>query len=96
VLIWTYVCTIDVTINYTHATHVDTQANADRAAKMVKIQYKSKGKPILTIADALQANSAFAYPGEGNILIAGDAKGVLTTLYCVRVRACARVCVCAC
>ena len=62
---------------YFISTHVDTQTNADRAAKMVKIQYKSKGKPILTVADALQANSTYEYPGEGNILMAGDAKGVL-------------------
>jgi len=47
---------------------------------MVKIQYKSKGKPILTIADALQTDSTFEYPGEGNVLMAGDAKGVLTAM----------------
>jgi len=56
---------------------LDTQANADRAAKLVKIQYSSKGKPIMTISEALQANSVHNYPGEGNVLISGDAKGVL-------------------
>jgi len=50
---------------------------------MVKIQYKSKGKPILTIADALQANTTYEYPGEGNVLMAGDAKGVYIILCCV-------------
>ena len=66
--------------SYIHTSHVDTQANADCAAKMVNIQYKSKGKPILTIADALQTDSTFEYPGEGNVLMAGDAKGVLTAM----------------
>ncbi|XP_065894835.1 uncharacterized protein [Dysidea avara] len=55
----------------------DTQANASHAAKLVKIQYSSKGKPILTIADALEANSVYDYPGEGNILMAGDAKDAI-------------------
>jgi len=74
-------------------THVDTQANADRAAKMVKIQYKSKGKPILTIADAIQNNSFYDFPGKESILTVGNAKGVCV---CVRVcvRACVRACVC--
>ena len=61
-----------------YSPYIDTQANADRAAKMVKIQYKSLGKPILTIADALKAKSAYEYPGEGNVVVSGDAKGILT------------------
>ena len=61
---------------------IDTQANASHAAKLVKIQYSSKGKPILTIADALEANSVYDYPGEGNILMAGDAKGMLYVHIC--------------
>jgi len=56
---------------------IDTQANADCAAKMVKIQYKSKGKPILTIADAIRNNSFYDFPGEANAIIVGDAKGFL-------------------
>jgi len=55
--------------------YIDTQANADRAAKMVKIQYKSKGKPILTIADAIKNNSFYDFPGEANAIVVGDAKG---------------------
>ncbi|XP_065883616.1 xanthine dehydrogenase-like isoform X2 [Dysidea avara] len=56
----------------------DTQANADRAAKMVKIQYTSKGKPILTVADAIQNNSFYDFPGEAQILTVGDAKGAIS------------------
>ena len=51
--------------------------NADRAAKMVTVQYSSESKPILTIADAIKANSFYPYPGEGNVMIVGDANGTL-------------------
>ena len=54
----------------------DTQENADRAAKMVTVQYSSQTKPLLTIADAIKANSIYPYPGEANILNVGDANGV--------------------
>ena len=54
----------------------DTQENADRAAKMVTVQYSSQTKPLLTIADAIKANSIYGYPGEANILNVGDANGV--------------------
>ena len=47
---------------------------------MVKIQYTSKGKPILTVADAIQNNSFYDFPGEAQILTVGDAKGVLSPL----------------
>ena len=51
--------------------------NADLAAKMVAVQYSSESKPILTIADAIKANSFYPYPGEGNVMIVGDANGTL-------------------
>ena len=54
---------------------LDTQENADRAAKMVAVQYSSEDKPLLTIADAIKANSYYPYPGEGNVLTVGDANG---------------------
>ena len=82
--------------------HVDTQANADRAAKMVKIQYKSKGKPILTISEAIQNNSFYDFPGKESILTVGNAHGlcvhvcVLCACMHVCVCVCMRVCVCVC
>ena len=57
---------------------------------MVKIQYKSKGKPILTIADAIQNNSFYDFPGKESILTVGNAYGVYDRL-CVFV--CVSVCV---
>ena len=60
---------------------LDTQENADRAAKMVTVQYSSESKPILTIADAIKADSLYPYPGEGNVLMVGDANGVLIMYY---------------
>ena len=54
----------------------DTQENADRAAKMVTVQYSSQTKPLLTIADAIKANSLYDYPGEFSALKVGDANGV--------------------
>ena len=62
---------------YTYAFIVlDTQENADRAAKMVTVQYSSQTKPLLTIADAIKANSIYPYPGDVNVLNVGDANGV--------------------
>ena len=84
---------------------IDTQANADRAAKMVKIQYTSKGKPILTIADAIKNNSFYDFPGKDSILTVGNANGLCVCAYvhvymCAYVRAyvhaCVRACDCAC
>ena len=60
---------------------LDTQENADRAAKMVNVQHSSETKPILTIADAIKADSLYPYPGEGNVLMVGDANGVLIMYY---------------
>ena len=57
---------------------IDTQENADRAAKMVTVQYSSQTKPLLTIADAIKANSIYDYPGAANVLNVGDAKGVFS------------------
>jgi len=48
---------------------------------MVKIQYKSKGKPILTIADAIKNNSFYDYPGEANAIVVGDAKGCYAFMF---------------
>ena len=56
---------------------------------MVKIQYKSKGKPILTIADAIQSNSFYDFPGKESILTVGNANGVSVCLHvclCVRLQ----------
>ena len=58
--------------------HTDTQENADRAAKMVTVQYSSKSKPLLTIDDAIKANSFYPCPGESDILKVGDANGMFT------------------
>ena len=58
---------------------LDTQENADRAAKMVTVQYSSQTKPLLTIADAIKANSIYPYPGDVNVLNVGDANGVFAT-----------------
>lgn len=40
-------------------TFVDTQRHADEAAKAVKIVYKEQKSPILTIDEAIKANSFF-------------------------------------
>ena len=56
---------------------LDTQENADRAAKMVTVQYSSQSKPLLTIDDAIKANSTYPYPGENDILKVGDANGTI-------------------
>ena len=48
---------------------------------MVAVQYSSESKPILTIADAIKANSFYPYPGEGNVMIVGDANGELIQYY---------------
>ena len=48
---------------------------------MVTVQYSSETKPILTIADAIKADSLYPYPGEGNVLMVGDANGVLIMCY---------------
>ena len=58
---------------------LDTQENADRAAKMVTVQYSSQTKPLLTIADAIKADSIYPYPGDVNVLNVGDANGVFVT-----------------
>ena len=46
---------------------------------MVTVQYSSQTKPLLTIADAIEANSIYEYPGEANILNVGDANGTFAT-----------------
>ena len=43
---------------------------------MVTVQYSSQTKPLLTIADAIKANSIYDYPNATNILNVGDANGV--------------------
>ena len=43
---------------------------------MVTVQYSSQAKPLLTIADAIKANSIYDYPGEANVLNVGDANGM--------------------
>jgi len=48
---------------------------------MVNIQYKSKGKPILTIADAIKDNSFYDFPGEANAIVVGDAKGCYAFMF---------------
>ena len=60
---------------------IDTQENADRAAKMVTVQYSSQTKPLLTIDDAIKANSMYPYPGDANVLNVGDANGVFASSY---------------
>lgn len=52
----------------------DTQEHADQMAKAVNIKYEIQGKPILTISDAIKANS-FYDTGETAVKI-GDAEGM--------------------
>ena len=70
------VLTIQCSVNIHVFIVVDTQENADRAAKMVTVQYSSQTKPLLTIDDAIKANSIYPYPGDANVLNVGDANGV--------------------
>ena len=72
IMLYMYVCT-------------DTQENADRAAKMVTVQYSSQSKPLLTIEDGIEANSFYSYPGDSNILNVGNANGMFTTVMIVTV-----------
>ena len=44
----------------------DTQEHANEMAKAVTIRYKSLGKPILTIKEAIAAKSFFPNPAENN------------------------------
>lgn len=53
----------------------DTQIHADEIAKAVTVSYKTLGKPILTIKDAIAAKSFFNIPGEGDPVKIGDAEG---------------------
>ena len=43
---------------------------------MVIVQYSSQSKPLLTIDDAIKANSTYPYPGEANVVVVGDANGM--------------------
>ena len=45
---------------------------------MVTVQYSSQSKPLLTIDDAIKANSFYSCPGESHILKVGDANGMFT------------------
>ena len=40
----------------------------------MEVTYESQGKPLLTIADAIEAESFFKHPGA-KVLQVGDAKG---------------------
>ena len=51
----------------------DTQEHADKMAKAVNIKYESLGTPILSIQDAMKANSFL--PSNANIVTIGDATG---------------------
>ena len=53
---------------------LETQQQADEIALAVKVTYESQGKPLLTIADAIEAKSFFKHPGA-KVLQVGDAKG---------------------
>ena len=48
---------------------------------MVTVQYSSQTKPLLTIDDAIKANSVYPYPGDANVLNVGDANGVFASSY---------------
>ncbi len=50
----------------------DTQEHADKMAKAVNIKYESLGKPILSIQDAMKANS---FHPSTNIVSIGNADG---------------------
>ena len=69
-------------------TFVDTQRHADEAAKAVKIVYKEQKPPILTIDEAIKANSFFdvnavEYTSKApdTALKKGDADGRLLLLW---------------
>ena len=51
----------------------DTQEHANQMAKAVNVKYESSGKPILTIQEAIAANSFF--PGTDKPVNIGDADG---------------------
>ena len=53
---------------------LETQQQADEIALAVKVTYESQGKPLITIADAIEAKSFFKHPGA-KVLQVGDAKG---------------------
>ena len=55
----------------------DTQEHANQMARAVSIKYKSMGKLILTIKDAIAAKSFYDEPGTDGILKIGDANGMI-------------------
>ena len=58
----------------------DTQEHANQMAKAVSVKYgDSSGKPILTIEDAIKANSF--YPSSESPVRIGDADGKYSDIY---------------
>ena len=53
----------------------DTQEQANQMARAVKVEYKSLGKPILTITDAIAAKSFFSIPTNSSLNKVGNAEG---------------------
>ena len=53
----------------------DTQEQANQMARAVKVEYKSLGKPILTIKDAIAAKSFFSIPTNSSLNKVGNAEG---------------------
>ena len=53
----------------------DTQEHANRMAQAVDVSYESVGAPLLTIKDAIAANSFYDSPGEQDVVKIGDAEG---------------------
>ena len=45
---------------------------------MVAVQYSSQSKPLLTIDDAIKADSYYSFPGKLAILKVGNANGMFT------------------
>lgn len=56
----------------------DTQEHANQMAQAVTVKYQSMGKLILTIKDAIAANSFYDEPGTDGILKIGDANDAIS------------------
>ena len=53
---------------------LDTQAHADAAARAIRVTYKSHGKPIVTLEQAIKAGSLF-HDDQAKAIKKGDAAG---------------------
>lgn len=59
----------------------DTQQNANRMAQAVSVSYQTLGKPILTIAEAIENNSFFDSPAASDVIKTGNSEGQLTSAH---------------